>query len=373
MTEKSKTPSFSDAMNDFKMKPEYLERMGLNEDYTEKEGYVPPDKLDYDARITELISDKRDKAEQEEIAKPEENLEIKTEIEKEPEEKLEKEETEEKPEKKEGEPVSKTEQPEPPENKDKKETPEPSPTASPLDEFTQQLLEISKKYDSPEKRNELLRDLDNRDKFWASVTQKSQSLAAEKKVFDDFIQGLTLPEIKNAFDDAELMEALDDWYEGEEKNPFRKFPEILKHISAQERKAQEDFDRELDNQINQLKSIDKKYDNFDEIVKLSKVADEKGINLLVAHELLQSNLKGNTEINSLKSQVVEKDKTIEKLTNELKERNEELSKIRKSGKIEPIIKPGASGVPAKSEAFDTKAVGFDEKTKALRKHLRIPS
>lgn len=332
-----KNPTYNDTLNNFKLKPEALDKLGLNPDYTEKEGYVPPETLDYDARLSEIFPENQEEI----VVKPDED--------------------------KKEEPVS-AEQPEKPE--DKKETP---PTTAPLpsDEFAAQIKKAIEKYETPEERNLLLKDIENREKFWATTTQKSQSVAAEQKVFNDFLQSLSLPEIKSALEDPSLLEALDDWYkEGNKENPFRKFPEILKHVSENEKKLQADFDKQLDEEINALKVLDKKYENLDEVIKLSTIADEKGVNLLVAHELQQSNLKSNNEINTLKNSVSEKDKTIEKLTSELKERNAELSKIRKTGVIEPVITPGASGSPVKGESLETAAVGWDKKTEYLKKHLK---
>jgi len=357
--DRPKQQSFTDAMTGFKLDEEHLKKLGLNADMTEMEGYVPPEKLDYDPRTNEMIEDSRDRAEKAE-AEPEKKSE--TEVK-----------PEDKPKDKEETPVSTTEQPESETKIDKKETTLPPTTETPIDDFTQKIIDAAKVYQTPDERNQLLSDIANREKFWATVTQKSQSVAAREKVFNDYIEVLGLPTIKEALENADLQEALDGYYKEDGKdNPFRKFPEILKSISDKEKKEQEDFDRELDRQIMQLKSFDKKYENFDEVLNLSKVADDYGVNLLKAYELQQSNLKSSTEINSLKSQIGEKDKNIEKLTNELKERNDELSEIRKSGTVNPVIKPGASGSPVKSETIDLKpSVGWDKKTNAIKKKLGI--
>lgn len=344
-------------MSGFKLGEEHLKKIGLNKDFTPIEGYEPPTELGYDARENEII----------ETVKPEDKPE--TEPDKKPEEiKETKEET-----------VSQEQQIDKPDTTEKPETTTTAQT--PSDEFTQKLVEVAKAYQTPEERNQLLKDLENRDKFFATVTQKSQSLAAEKKVFDDMVEAMGYNAIREFLSNEEFLETLDrDWFDGKkENNPLRKLPEVYKHIEEKSKQEQEDFDKEMDRQVNQLKTLDKKYESFDEILKLSEIADKKGVNLLIAHELQQSNLKGEAETTALKktvtdheSKIAELNKALEKAKSELQERNNELSEIRKTGVIKPIINPGASGSAAKNESLDLKpAVGFDKKSTLIKKRLGI--
>ena len=174
-----KQQSFTDAMTGFKLDEEHLKKLGLNADMTEMEGYVPPEKLDYDPRTNEMIEDSRDRAEKAE-AEPEKKSE--TEVK-----------PEDKPKDKEETPVSTTEQPESETKIDKKETTLPPTTETPIDDFTQKIIDAAKVYQTPDERNQLLSDIANREKFWATVTQKSQSVAAREKVFNDYIEVLGLP------------------------------------------------------------------------------------------------------------------------------------------------------------------------------------
>lgn len=354
-------------MSGFKLGAEHLKKLGLNEDYTQIEGYVPPTELGYDSRENEIIEPIK--------------IEEPTVEEKKPEAEPEKKPEETKVETKE-EPVSQEQQIKT-EPEEKLETDKKTETTaqSPLDEFTQKLTDVAKAYQTPEERNQLLKDLENRDKFFATVTQKSQSLAAEKKVFDDMVEAMGYNAIREFLSNEEFMETLDrDWFDGKkENNPLRKLPEVYKHIEEKSKQEQEDFDKEMDRQVNQLKTLDKKYESFDEILKLSEIADKKGVNLLIAHELQQSNLKGEAETTTLKktvtdheSKIAELNKALEKAQGELQERNNELSEIRKTGVIKPIINPGASGSAAKNESLDLKpAVGFDKKSTLIKKRLGV--
>jgi len=344
--------SFMDAMDNFKLSSESLAKIGLNEDHTDKEDYVAPDKLDYDARVTQLIPQK----ESENTEKSEETEKKEPEKKEEPEKKTEPE-------------ISKEEKTEP--EKDKKEDkPESQPETT---NVHPKLTEALKQFDTPEKQEKLATDLENRDKWWSSLTQKAQLIAEDRKKVDDLIETLCVDEIKSALDDPELQKALDDWYEEKgESNPFKKMPDIKKQAELREKQAAENFDKDLERQITTLIGIDKKYENPDEQIKLARIADEKGVNLLIAHELQKSNLTVNAEINTLTSKVSEKekviadkDKEIERLTKELKDRNLELTKIRENGTAE--VKPGANGQPLKAKAVNIKATNFDDVTSALHK------
>ena len=81
MPEETTQPmTYSGAINDFKMDEAHLNKMGLNADYTPKEDYVPPEKLDYDARITETFIPEAE-TEEEETTEVDNKVETKTEAE----------------------------------------------------------------------------------------------------------------------------------------------------------------------------------------------------------------------------------------------------------------------------------------------------
>jgi len=311
-------------MTDFGLKPQFLEKLGLNPDHTEIEKSETEDK---------------DKS------NPETEDKNKTETD------------------------SKKEQQD--KSNDKSEGTEEkvaaTTTQSPDDDYNGKLLEtVETYYNTPEMRKQLLDDLGNHSKFWANVTQKSQSLAAEKKLFDEMCESLNYKEIKEFLSDKEFLETLDrDWFNDGKENPLHKLPEIYKQISEKQQKEAEDFDKQMDEQVDKLKSLDKKYEDFDEIIKLADFADSFNIsNLVKAHELRKSNLSGEDKINEMNT-------TLEKLKAELQERNNELSDVRKTGIIKPI-KPGASGFPPKNENYKLdEVVGFDNKLEMIKKRLKV--
>ena len=181
----------------------------------------------------------------------------------------------------------------------------------------------------------------NRD-WQKSNTEKAQELAEERKVLDAFNN----EEVMSLLKDKDFLDAVDDWSDGKE-NPLRSVVENLERkgtivekstenaeLSAEEVKlSQQRTELEVDREILDLQSVDESLRDEKEIEQLLQFAVDNQMTLEQAHKFKLSEDLG-TEL--------------EKVQSELKERNKELSDLKKtSGKSitpsAPIRGSGSKG------------------------------
>jgi len=340
--------------DDFKLAPEVLDKIGMNPDYSEKDS-ISDDNVESNADYNMGLS--------EEIGTIDEMLNDKTEDK----------ETEEKVEIPDDKDVDKT--------IDKENLEEDKETEEMETEdgvFVDSVADILLQYDTPDKRSQLLKDLKNYENFMASNTQKSQSIADERKAFNELVTNLSSEEITKVIADESFMEALDDWFdpdkaEGEQDktlNPFRKLPEMLNYSKTQVEERQKAFDADAEKQIKVLVALDESYKDMENLRKLSDTADRKGVNLIIAHELKMSNDRAQ-QITTLSDEVTALKVEIDKYKKELKDRNNKLTDKRAKEPLEEETVPGAEGGGADEFAYKEKSKSFEETGIRLKKQFGV--
>jgi len=279
------------------------------------------------------------------------------------------------PEKATGKETDKTQEDVKPDKEDSKEQPKEGEEVADEDkEFQEQLTdkikEFYKNYKTPEEREQIMKDLENHSKFTASNTQKAQELAKEREVFDALVSKVAAPEVieaLNEFDKSEdretVLQSLDNWYDEENKDPSKNvirkvFEALMKSapeadlLSHERSKLDREKDKvELDKErvaLEKLKDPEHDYGKQEEFEGICKYADDYAektgnfIDLMTAHKL--------RSIDDMASKVGSLNKKIESLTKELKERNEEVDKLKSKGKVSPVETPASGKVP-KRESY----------------------
>ena len=164
----------------------------------------------------------------------------------------------------------------------------------------------------------IVEDWKNNQNWQKTNTEKAQQLADEKREFEAQISAFKKDDIQKALDNDELMEALDDWFEGSDHNPFRdvsfektdQAEEQVQESTEPDEKAMLQVDRE----IFELQKVDDRLNDQKNLDQLLDYAVQNKLELQHAHKLIQWD------------SLVE---DYNNVVNELKERNDELSKMKK--------------------------------------------
>jgi len=249
--------------------------------------------------------------------------------------------------------------------------------------FNDQVIERLKKFEDAESQDQLLKSLDNYDKFNALNIQKSQAIAEERKKLEALVAELGIKDYQEIVDEIlklddlkDFLESADDWYSEKESNPFRKLVEhwranndkILKQHEIKSVFEEERTALELEKEVFEVQKLDGRYTDTDALISLGDLADKHNVDLKTAHKIWLADNR-ETEVSGLNDRIksLEKDKTA--LKKELKTRNEELTELK--GKV-PAASPGVVE-PTGAESFDysTPSSGFDETEQRLYKKLGV--
>ena len=167
---------------------------------------------------------------------------------------------------------------------------------------------------------QIVEDWKNNQDWQKSNTEKAQELADLKRDFQEATKSFDAKAINEALGNQELMEALDDWYEGEDKNPFRNaIVEGLEGIEASDDVSPDPLEQEkamlsIDKEIFQLQKVDESLNDQGNLDQLLTFAMENNLRLDTAHKL---------------SKYETLNRENESIRDELKQRNEELSTLKK--------------------------------------------
>ena len=278
-----------------------------------------------------------------------------------------------------------------PENKDgekpdelDEETPNESNSDDDLEDdqptYDDQIQELLKLYDTDEKKQQLLADLPNHDKFFANNTKKSQDVAklekevtAQKEKVETLLNRLGSNEIRNALDKMqeneedfdEFLNQSDDWYNGKESNPVRMLinafdkssQQAISHKTELDVLAQEKADLALEKEVVAVQGIDQRYKvNSPELAELAKIADAERVTLKVAHEI-RVGREAQTKSKEFEDRIA-------KLENELKDRNKEIRKLKQAPGYTPSS-PDGSGKGTTKKVYDAPPADREE----LRKRM----
>ncbi len=239
------------------------------------------------------------------------------------------------------------------------------------DKVNDKVQNLAEVYKTDKERKKFLEDLDNHPKFFASNTQKAMEIAEERKTVDALVKRIGAPELVEAIeafdkstDKEDVLKSLDDWYDAESsdpsKNPVRKVfdqfsksvPEVQGYSTEKKELADEKGMLEVEKELIGLKQIKDSpfdYSNDEELKKTIDFADEYAvktgnfINLDTAHRI--------RSLDAMSSQIDSQKEKIVSLKKELKERNEEVKKLKSDKKIEPTDETTASGKTAKRETY----------------------
>lgn len=246
---------------------------------------------------------------------------------------------------------------------------------------------IDKSFDSVEKKEQLLKDLENYEKFMASNTQKSQEIAelrrqAESvlKKFDNDRLAKSLELLQQDEQDYEdFLKSTDEWFQEKESNPIRELIESVQanteEVEKIKKESKEELEREAELKLREelidLYALDHSYkDDMDKLDKLAELADKEGINLIQAHKLQQAE-QFTEEIASLKDQLKESTAKIKSLEKELKSKSEQSKKENeiKSPDIGLQGQIGASNFRYNPEKGTVSS--FDETERRLREKFGL--
>lgn len=249
--------------------------------------------------------------------------------------------------------------------------------------FLERVTQLISVYDTPEEQEQLLKDLENRDKFFASATQKSQEVSRLAKKYgiekvemaDQLLERFGVVKINEAleallkFRDTGLddfLAATDDYFTDEEENPIRplleiliaKYPEIQKHHQEQKEISDEKAALAFEKEVIALRRIDPAYDTPENLKELVDIADKKKLDLVTAHELRVSNQRA-VEIESLYQQVKD-------LSKELKQRNKEIDDLRRGQTPIDQPKPKVVKKGARKQGYAESPKTWEEAEERMR-------
>ena len=182
---------------------------------------------------------------------------------------------------------------------------------------------------------QIVEEWTNNQNWQKSNTEKAQQLADEKRVFEDSVKNFRLEEIQEALKNEELQEALDDWFEDKEKNPFRKavLPDTIETEEQQENQdpsvSEDRMMLTVEKEIFELQKKDESLNDEGKLNSLIDFAMKNDVKLETAHRLMQ--------FDSIQSE-------FDEVKKELKDRNDELSKLKKQAqKSVPTELPAGKG------------------------------
>ncbi len=202
--------------------------------------------------------------------------------------------------------------------------------------------------------SQLLDEYANDTKWKKSNTEKASELADQKKAFETTVNQLGTEGISKALKDDDFMDALDDWFGNEKDNPFRQTDKITEYTESEQKIAEEKASLEIEKEILSLKKDDSTL--TDEVVNsLVDYAIENGVTLSVAHRI---------------SRAETTQKEFEELKSELKERNIELSGLKKNPKKSPA-KTVTKGEGSTSEDYASPAKDWKEAEARVFKSLGL--
>jgi len=236
-----------------------------------------------------------------------------------------------------------------------------------------------------ESQRQFLADTTNYDKFMASNTQKSQELAEAKREHDNFVSkvgsGKTVEAYKALTSHPEFqtfLDATDDFFDGKEINPVRKYfeslaeavPKIEQHSKEQTALLEKQADLSLREELIDLYDIDKSYKGDEKRVnELADYAVKNAVTLIQAHNLLSAE-KLATQVKTDTETIAALNKKISNLEKEVKEKNKRLDDQEKF-----FTPNGTSSIDTKQQDFKIKNApnmsAMDEAERRVRRRLGV--
>ena len=183
----------------------------------------------------------------------------------------------------------------------------------------------------------IIDDWENNRKWKKTNTEEAQSIAKEKSDFADMVSRLSGEKVKEALADVDFMEAVDDYYEGKDKNPLRHVEELETYTEEEQNLLNEKVRLEVEKDIFALQKTDKALEKEENVQALIDYASENGLRLPEAHKLMN----------------------YDKISDELKTRTKELRSAKKSPK-KKVEASEAKGKGIKTEGYEKEARDWDE-------------
>ena len=234
-----------------------------------------------------------------------------------------------------------------------------------------------------ENHKKVMDDHENDENWQKTNTEKSQKLADERSVLDkdksDFdkrvgdydakIGAMDVEEVLKTMSEEHFLEEVDKYFDGEDKNPIRKVLEAVgglqeKHKTAEtEREAAEtkyadEIDKEIKADMDAIIGDDESYKDDTKMNALSTFAGENRIKLPLAKKVM--------EYDTMKTKNEELATQNEKLSKELKERNELVKKLRAMPGVEGAeLEPDKHSQGPSKENYSEPADGWDEAEKRV--------
>jgi len=263
------------------------------------------------------------------------------------------------------------------------------PSSQELSDFHKSVIEKIAAFEDAESQDKFLKDLENYEKFHKTNTETQQKLSGDRSALENFAKSIGADKFQGIVQKVLDLDDLDDfkqssdqWYDDKGENPVRELIEYLESynkpikqeaekISATEKEREE---LALEKELFALQKIDERYQKLENIQALGDIADEinnnGGVTLEVAHKLWKAdNL--DTKLSELDDQIKALKKDKSKLSKELKERNEEISKLKST--IPTPDTGEISRIGAESFDYSTPSTGFDETEDRLRRKLGVES
>jgi len=189
------------------------------------------------------------------------------------------------------------------------------------DDFEVKVLTSISDLKNPEDRKQFLKDLENREKFRASLTETSKVLAKDKAEVDAVKQLIDMEAFKTLQSDEDFLTATDSYFEDNEGgNPFRKMIEGFGNVSKKQSELdpiqQKEFELSIKEKRLDLTKIDERFADDKEFTGLLDKAIENEVTLDTAYKLFYEIPDKDAKIDAL----TVKNKQLSK---ELKDRNKE--------------------------------------------------
>lgn len=238
-------------------------------------------------------------------------------------------------------------------------------------------------------RKELQEAKSNDENWQKTNTEKSQTLAADRKKLDDekvefdkkvseSAGQLTGENVtaaaKKLSDDTDFLSESDKWFDGKDNNPIQELLNAINTTAENSKTAKatmetdnkaavEAVNAQIEADISEIQTSDKSYKDEAKLSKLSQFAGENGLTLPVAKKVMEyDEISGSTKTLTDK---------VAKLTKELTERNAEVKKLRArpGGITEEELEPDEISSGPGIEGYEKPADSWEEAEKRIKKKV----
>lgn len=235
----------------------------------------------------------------------------------------------------------------------------------------------------------VIEDHQNDENWRKTNTEKSQELSDERTAFDkekgDFenhvkdydekVGAMNIEDVIKAIKTDHFLGQTDDYFDGKENNPLRKVLEAVDGLQTKQETAKADAEAEetkyadnmakaIQKDIDAIVKEDDSYKDDKKMNELAKFAGENAIRFPIAKKVME-----HATLTTANADLSTK---VEKLTKELKERNEEVKRLREMPGVEDaILEPSEKSSGPGKERYSKQADSWEEAERRVNEKLGL--